>query len=92
MQRRFSIKRCTGLVRWLVQLLCLSFACYCGSSRVMDYRHHVWDVLAGSCVGIFFGIFGVRVQIVVHSTKCRIYIEILIVQSFAETTNVLNLQ
>lgn len=37
-----------------MQLLCLTWACFCSVSRITDHRHHWWDVLAGSLLGVIF--------------------------------------
>ncbi|XP_030571677.1 putative phosphatidate phosphatase [Drosophila novamexicana] len=40
-----------SLVRPSCQLLCVGFASFVGLSRVMDYKHHWSDVVAGSLLG-----------------------------------------
>ena len=32
----------------------ISFALLCSISRIIDKRHHWWDVLAGMLIGMFF--------------------------------------
>ena len=41
---------------FLVQLTMLVLALYCGYSRVLDHRHHLSDVVAGSVVGAGVGL------------------------------------
>jgi hypothetical protein len=48
-----------------VLLMILSFvptatACFIAASRWMDYRHHGFDILFGSAIGIFFAYIGFR--------------------------------
>ncbi|KXN72485.1 PAP2-domain-containing protein [Conidiobolus coronatus NRRL 28638] len=38
-------------------ILPLSISLYVGISRIWDFRHHWEDVLVGSCIGIFTGLF-----------------------------------
>ena len=40
---------------FLVQLTMLVLALYCGYSRVLDRRHHLTDVMAGSVLGAVVG-------------------------------------
>lgn len=44
-----------------LQALCLTWACFCATSRISDNRHHWWDVLAGSIIGIIFATLTVSV-------------------------------
>ncbi|XP_013782716.2 phospholipid phosphatase 2-like [Limulus polyphemus] len=48
------------LLKSWVQLLFLSWALVCSLTRISDYRHFWWDVLAGSLVGIIGGFVSVR--------------------------------
>lgn len=41
----------TGYVCSVVQALLIIFAFQCGCSRMMDHRHHWWDVLVGGVIG-----------------------------------------
>ncbi|GAB6027921.1 hypothetical protein CHUAL_002136 [Chamberlinius hualienensis] len=41
----------TGYICSLVQALLIIFAVQCGCSRMMDHRHHWWDVLIGGIIG-----------------------------------------
>lgn len=57
---RFVHEMCHGAVMYLV-LLQLGFAWIVGVSRLLDNRHHVWDVNSGFIVGaIVGGVFGVQ--------------------------------
>lgn len=37
----------------------LFWACVCSFSRIVDHRHHWWDVLVGASLGVGFGILTV---------------------------------
>uniref|UniRef100_A0A1B0D8B6 Phosphatidic acid phosphatase type 2/haloperoxidase domain-containing protein n=1 Tax=Phlebotomus papatasi TaxID=29031 RepID=A0A1B0D8B6_PHLPP len=45
----------------LLQTICISWACFCGLSRVTDHRHHWYDVLAGFIIGIIMAYFNCMV-------------------------------
>ena len=38
----------------IVSTLVTGFACFVASSRVVDYKHHPWDVIGGGAFGAFF--------------------------------------
>lgn len=46
------------LVPWL-QGMCLLWALVCSLTRITDHRHHWWDVLAGSLVGVVSAVYTV---------------------------------
>ncbi|GAB0086629.1 Phospholipid phosphatase [Sergentomyia squamirostris] len=46
----------------LLQTLCLCWAFFCSLSRITDHRHHWYDVLVGSIIGILFAIFCCKVS------------------------------
>ena len=48
-------RRLARVATYLVQLVLLVLALYCGYSRVLDHRHHATDVLAGSLLGALVG-------------------------------------
>ncbi|KAJ8717040.1 hypothetical protein PYW08_005439 [Mythimna loreyi] len=37
----------------ILQLLCISYAATCSLTRITDHRHHWWDVLVGTVIGLF---------------------------------------
>lgn len=49
------------LVKPWLQCSMLIWGLGCGMSRVIDHRHHWWDVGIGYILGLLFGIFVVRV-------------------------------
>uniref|UniRef100_A0A1B6DGX1 Phosphatidic acid phosphatase type 2/haloperoxidase domain-containing protein n=1 Tax=Clastoptera arizonana TaxID=38151 RepID=A0A1B6DGX1_9HEMI len=58
----FLSRRMCGVSQILVtglQVLCLSWAVVCSFTRITDNRHHWWDVLAGSALGLSIGIYTV---------------------------------
>ncbi|KAG4066289.1 hypothetical protein HA402_000513 [Bradysia odoriphaga] len=55
LQRRMPRIRSQFLLL-LLQVLLLFWACVCSVSRITDHRHHWWDVLAGSALGVFFAV------------------------------------
>ena len=48
-------KRRVTVVSSLVQVVLIVLALYCGYSRVLDRRHHLTDVMAGSVLGAVVG-------------------------------------
>ena len=48
-------RRRVTVLTYLVQALMLVLAVYCGYSRVLDHRHHLTDVIAGSVLGSLVG-------------------------------------
>lgn len=42
-----------------IQTLMFFWACFCGFSRIVDHRHHWWDVLLGAMLGILFAVLTV---------------------------------
>ena len=48
-------KRRVTAVSSLVQVVLIVLALYCGYSRVLDRRHHLTDVMAGSVLGAVVG-------------------------------------
>ena len=55
MLQTYLLKRKVGVATYLVQVVMLGLALYCGYSRVLDHRHHATDVLAGSLLGALVG-------------------------------------
>ena len=55
MQTYLQKRRVRGTASYLVELVMLCLALYCGYSRVLDHRHHATDVLAGSLLGAAVG-------------------------------------
>lgn len=59
----FLERRMSGVgrivVAWL-QVLVLVWALVCSLTRITDRRHHWWDVLAGSVLGVLVGMYTVR--------------------------------
>ncbi|EDV97183.1 putative phosphatidate phosphatase [Drosophila grimshawi] len=49
-----------NMLRPLCQLVCVSIASFVGLSRVMDYKHHWSDVVAGSLLGTLVALAVVR--------------------------------
>jgi diacylglycerol diphosphate phosphatase/phosphatidate phosphatase len=45
---------------YTISAIPLLLAAFIAASRVSDYRHHGTDVVAGTSLGIFFGILGYR--------------------------------
>lgn len=46
----------------LIPLLQCSFMLWaglCSFSRIVDNRHHFWDVIIGALIGVFFGVLTV---------------------------------
>ncbi|XP_041984692.1 phospholipid phosphatase 2-like isoform X2 [Aricia agestis] len=52
-RRAFSWHNRSSLAVPLLQILCIIYAVVCPLTRITDHRHHWWDVLAGSLMGIF---------------------------------------
>ena len=55
MLQTYLLKRRVLVATYLVQVVMLGLALYCGYSRVLDHRHHATDVLAGSLLGAAVG-------------------------------------
>ena len=55
MFQTYLLKRRVTVATYLVQLVMMCLALYCGYSRVLDHRHHPTDVLAGSVLGALVG-------------------------------------
>ncbi|XP_022188348.2 phospholipid phosphatase 1 [Nilaparvata lugens] len=59
----FLERRMSGVgrivVAWLQVLVCV-WALVCSLTRITDRRHHWWDVLAGSVLGVLVGMYTVR--------------------------------
>ena len=53
-QRRIGTKY-SNLWKHLLQMAFICFALICSISRIIDKRHHWWDVMAGMIIGILFG-------------------------------------
>ena len=53
-QQRIGTKY-SYLWKHLLQMAFICFALICSISRIIDKRHHWWDVLAGMIIGILFG-------------------------------------
>ena len=51
----YLLKRRVTAASYLVQMVLLVLALYCGYSRVLDHRHHATDVMAGSVLGAIVG-------------------------------------
>ncbi|ALC44265.1 CG11425 [Drosophila busckii] len=49
--QRSKLPQPSSLLRPVGQLLCIGYATFVGLSRVMDYKHHWSDVVAGSLLG-----------------------------------------
>ncbi|XP_046388767.1 phospholipid phosphatase 1-like isoform X2 [Ischnura elegans] len=49
------------LIPFLYCLWCL-WAIFCSITRILDHRHHWWDVLAGTILGIAVTVFTVKTQ------------------------------
>nr|CAD7202107.1 unnamed protein product [Timema douglasi] len=59
-QRRVPYNTTYLLVPW-IQCMCVVWAMLCSFSRITDNRHHWWDVLAGSILGVIVAISTVRI-------------------------------
>nr|CAD7428703.1 unnamed protein product [Timema monikensis] len=59
-QRRVPYNTTYLLVPW-IQCMCVVWAMLCSFSRITDNRHHWWDVLAGSLLGVIVAISTVRI-------------------------------
>lgn len=46
----------------LLQILCIVWALCCSLTRITDRRHHWWDVLAGSIVGVATSVYAVSIS------------------------------
>ena len=53
-QRRIGTKY-SNLWKHLLQMAFICFALICSISRIIDKRHHWWDVMTGMIIGILFG-------------------------------------
>lgn len=51
-QQRFDTRKYGYLLKKLGIVLCLIWGVVCSLTRIVDRRHHWWDVLAGSVLGI----------------------------------------
>jgi len=74
----FQVRRCwnaTLLCPWL-QLMCLSWASFCGVSRITDHRHHWWDVLFGAILGSVFAVATVSILCQWFHAKCDVRISL----------------
>jgi len=60
LQKRLA-NRTLFLKPWL-QCLTGIWAVICSLTRLMDHRHHWWDVLIGNVMGLLFGLFVVVVS------------------------------
>ncbi|XP_018906456.1 phospholipid phosphatase homolog 1.2 homolog isoform X2 [Bemisia tabaci] len=45
----------------LLQILCIVWALCCSLTRITDRRHHWWDVLAGSIVGVATSVYAIKI-------------------------------
>lgn len=59
LQLRFGRYSTKTMVLFL-QFVALCWGVYCPLSRVTDYRHHWWDALTGSVLGVIFAALTVR--------------------------------
>lgn len=59
-----------------IQAMFLLYAFLCSISRITDNRHHWWDVMAGSIIGIAFASFTVLIELF-QITASAIEIEII---------------
>lgn len=57
------------IVAWL-QTLVLTWALVCSVTRITDHRHHWWDVLAGSILGVALGIYTVSIILPSSLSSC----------------------
>jgi len=48
----------------VLQALCILWAMFCSLTRITDHRHHWWDVLAGSVIGIVITTYIVSMNII----------------------------
>ena len=46
----------SNLLQPWIQFMLVSLTMFSSISRVQDYRHHVWDVVAGVALGAFIGV------------------------------------
>lgn len=53
LQMRFA-RYSTSATVLFFQFVALSWGVLCPISRITDYRHHWWDALAGSILGVIF--------------------------------------
>merc|ERR1719510_1975448 len=58
-QQRIGTKY-SYLWKHLLQMAFICFALLCSISRIIDRRHHWWDVLAGCVIGAIFACLTVR--------------------------------
>ena len=45
------------LARYWLQLVLVVMAIFSSTSRVLDHRHHVMDVVVGAAIGVVIGVF-----------------------------------
>ncbi|XP_022815981.1 phospholipid phosphatase 2-like isoform X2 [Spodoptera litura] len=46
----------------MLQLLCISYAAVCSLTRITDHRHHWWDVLVGTVIGVATVLYAVIIS------------------------------
>ncbi|XP_075981390.1 phospholipid phosphatase 2-like isoform X2 [Anticarsia gemmatalis] len=51
-RRAFDWQHRTIFVVPILQMLCVSYAAICSLTRITDHRHHWWDVLVGTLIGL----------------------------------------
>ena len=61
MQQRIPRFSLTYLFKHVLQFVAILMGWFTGLSRVMDYKHHWSDVLAGDIIGTVVAVFCVRV-------------------------------
>ncbi|KAJ8680900.1 hypothetical protein QAD02_016687, partial [Eretmocerus hayati] len=61
LQIRLPSRLTLVLVKPWLQCLAVLWGAVCCMSRIIDHRHHWWDVLIGASLGLGFGLFVVRV-------------------------------
>ncbi|CAG5015080.1 unnamed protein product [Parnassius apollo] len=60
-RRAFDWSHRTVFLVPVLQLICITYAVVCSLTRISDHRHHWWDVLTGSVVGIICLVYTVIV-------------------------------
>lgn len=56
------IKTNSHFLTSFLQLVCIGWALLCSLTRITDHRHHWWDVLTGSILGVAVAAYFIRYQ------------------------------
>ncbi|KAJ0174314.1 hypothetical protein K1T71_010460 [Dendrolimus kikuchii] len=80
-RRAFDWTHRTVVLVPVLQLLCISYAAICSLTRITDHRHHWWDVLAGTGIGIVTFIYAA--MLIRNKLKSRSSVQSIAVKSDA---------